>query len=858
MFTYTTLRDRVLDLWTLFVLKYPKKVLFFFLAMAFLSGVYTVSNLEVMTNQDELVSKNLDYYQHYERFLKDFGDREFIHVIVQVENKARAIAFLKTLAARLLAEKDIRQEIQKLIWKADITWDNALFFLKSADLEGFKESILRSQGLDLGQWLRFMHQSDAFKESLFFVLDRLKTALTVGQDGGAWVRTSKLAEVFEAQMDQQGYLFSDNGRLMYMLILPNKDYETLSVIQEPLNRIRRLVQEVQKEFPNVKVGLTGRPVLQADEMRVTQEDMFFSSIVAILGVSLVFVLFFGNSIRPLLAVFVLIISIVLTFGFTTLVVGSLNILSIVFTIILVGLGIDFGIHVLSRYQEELKKQATVKRAVHQSILICGKGNLTAGLTSGLAFYMAGFLDFKGLSELGLIAGTGILITLVAMMSLFPALLFLWDKRKKANFKIYSSVRMTSWYAFVLRHSRVLLGFWFVSAVVWLLFLFGAGRLSFNSNLLELHAPNLESVEYEHKMIQNNMTSWFLVSMVDWEELGSRIQAFRSLSQVRKVESILDYTGPKKQAILNQLAVLSNAPNGKPAHRTDVLQVIQQIEHQTPSLKSWTSPLKKALAKPQSQERMELFEAQLLQSLRGLFSKLVPAASVLSPQNLPEMIQDRFVGGKEGNRFALYLYPKESVWSQAEMAAFVEQVLPVDNKATGGLMMFYKTNLLIQEGLKTLSFLVFVMILILLRMDFKRWRYIGYALTPLVMGLIWLLGYMSLSVLVDGLSKLEFNLANFFAIPMLIGISVDYGAHLVHGQNKSLKEQVVSIQAVVLSGFTTILGLGSLIFAQHRGLSSLGSMMMIGSLVSVLAAVTLLPGLLHRLKRNPKARSQRSV
>ena len=215
-------------------------------------------------------------------------------------------------------------------------------------------------------------EQKALFQSEYQMLKNIIKAFILSFERGA-VPESLFAEIMTApelkqlikgvSKNQDGYLFTDNGKLLLMMILPNKNMNELNIIKEPLRKMREALAQTLKRFPGVKAGITGRVVLQADEMNTSNSDMAKASIISLFIVTILFMLFFKNLPRPLLTSLALIIAIGLTFGVATITVGHLTILSIVFTVILIGLGIDFGVHILSRYKAELQGSQDVKKAI---------------------------------------------------------------------------------------------------------------------------------------------------------------------------------------------------------------------------------------------------------------------------------------------------------------------------------------------------------------------------------------------------------------------------------------------------------------------------------------------------------------
>ena len=181
------------------------------------------------------------------------------------------------------------------------------------------------------------------------------------------------------------------------------------------------------QVPGAKVSLTGIPVLENDEMRRSSFDMTKASVISFFGVGILLFIGFRGFRHPALAMVMLAIGLAWAFGFTTFAVGHLNILSVSFAVILIGLGIDFGIHFLTRYLEERHQGKDLIPALEATAVGVGAGVITAAITTALAFFCATFTQFLGVAELGIIAGGGIILCAIAAFISLPALIALADE-----------------------------------------------------------------------------------------------------------------------------------------------------------------------------------------------------------------------------------------------------------------------------------------------------------------------------------------------------------------------------------------------------------------------------------------------
>src|SRR5205814_3934380 len=159
-----------------------------------------------------------------------------------------------------------------------------------------------------------------------------------------------------------------------------------------VERLRVLVNETRLEVPGLNVGLTGEPVLENDEMKQSQKDTTVASIASLLICALIFIYGYQETGRPVKATLCLLVGLAYTLAFATLAVGHLNILTITFVPILIGLAIDYGVHLISRYEEELRRGRTKEAALTRAMVYTGQGILTGAFTTAWAFLDLDFTD----------------------------------------------------------------------------------------------------------------------------------------------------------------------------------------------------------------------------------------------------------------------------------------------------------------------------------------------------------------------------------------------------------------------------------------------------------------------------------
>jgi len=216
--------------------------------------------------------------------------------------------------------------------------------------------------------------------------------------------------------------------------------------------------------------------------------------------------------------------------------------------------------------------------------------------------------------------------------------------------------------------------------------------------------------------------------------------------------------------------------------------------------------------------------------------------LVTPNTLPDVLRDRFVG--QNARQLIMISPAQDIWDPTAMEAFITELRTVDPTVTGPPVTSYEAARLMRRAFQQTALMSLVIVVGLVWLHFQRWRPVALAFVPLLVGLVWLLGGM-------GLFGVSFNLANFFAVPILIGTGIDGGIQMVQRMYEEPSRpmlQTSTATSVTLSSLTTLLAFGSLVLGRHQGLASLGMIMALGTVSILIATVLVLPALHERLIR----------
>ncbi len=852
------MRDRFLRACADLACSRPKAVLVASALLAVLSAAAAARWLEMDANTDHLIDPDRPYMRDYRAFLEDFGDLESLVVVLEDNGDPSTMGpAVDDLARRLRGIPDLLAVHHAILPHEQRRM--AIRGMTDEELEGFN---LMSDAFPA--WLVDDDGSAAMDAAIHWLdevdeplrsrneRERLGAAAFATLNLFAWPDEKSGIDALIAPLSPH-YLRSKSGRFWFIEIMPEKDYGSLAVIDAPLARIRRILDGFRDEYPSIAVGLTGKPVLQADEMRTTDDDMRRASIIAVILVGLLFMVMVRGWLRPALAMVALLVAIAWTFGWTTLVVGRLNLLSIVFTLILVGIGVDFGVHVLVRFQEERGRKG-LSDAMRSALLTSGRGNISGAVTSSVAFFMTFFTDFRGLQELGIVAGSGLILCLLSMLLVFPALLALVDGRFPVpppgpRTRLDDVLRKFDGF----NRGRPILVLGAVLALT-LAFLPRAAHLDFDGNVLELQATGLDSVRWEHRVLEDDASaSWFAAVIVDSErELARKVEAARKRPAIGQVTSLLDVVRPldsKRQSIyegLRDLPADGSHPGTPSRWNAGTLRKAVDLLKGLARKAAFISPgdaarlrdlgrrlLHRARVLEDDADHRQKVVARVARGRRAVGLMLEGLRAPLRDA-LPEALRRRLVS--PSGRLLLSLYPRENIWNEAPMERFVTAVRDVDPRATGVPITHYSSIQDMRRGFVTAALLAALGVLVIVFLDFRKLGPSLAAILPVSLAFLWLTSLM-------GWSGIDFNLANFFAVPILIGIGVDGGIHLVHRYREN-GDFGATRRAILLTNLTSLIGFGCLLLASHRGLRSLGLIMALGCAACLVATLAVLPPYLH--------------
>ena len=872
---------RRLLLTMLWVVDHPKKVLALSIVALIACIAYALVNLGLSTNQDELFSSNVKFFSDYINFTKDFPENQASYVMIEAVDPAHPpavsqwTAIADAITDRLKKDPDDVKAVDSHIPLEQLGNQGILFEdpqqLKQ-DFNDFQQLSIPFRPTNLLNrrygdvpLLRFFNavnshsfggrrmtaDTTAFVDLMARGMTDAITNPAVPVKLGQQVHDlSKLAITDPSKL---GYYYVEDqekpgNHLLLVRVYEQPKFSKQNGLADTLNNIRANVAAAAAPFKQFRVNLTGRPALEADEMTTTDHDARTSEIAALSAVFIGLVVVMRSLWIAIVAEIALLIGIGWTFGWATVSVHRLNLLSMVFLIALTGIGMDYLIQVLTRYRRESARRSSARGIWVGVFKYVAAPINTACLGAAGAFFVSVFTNFRGAAELGIVASGGLLLCLLTCYIILPPLLTLFpaksrqlDAERHRHHEDLAPIEPSK------GQSRWR-NLWLAPPVLWaVLLIIGipfARRAIFNPSLLKMQAQSLPSVQLIHKL--QTWSAAVLVPPSDINKLREVRDAVQKLSTVAGTDSILtayDNRDWLQQQQANEI-LRTNYEPVQPENLPSLIVAVSKLPV-TMALTDLSNAISKADPKVAA-DQLTAWQQVFIQQIKDLLAPFRPPPLDLAA--IPASLRSHLIG--VDGQFVLYINPKKDLWNQSNLADFVHEVettvakIPAAPAATGIAINVYHSTSSIEGSFYDATGYALAMIFLLVLIDLKNISQTLLAISVLAMGLPMLVALM-------GLFGIDWNFANFFGLPILIGAGHEYGVFMVHRYNEARVDPHrrwrtwdVSDKALLLCGYVTSVSFGFFwLLGHHEGLKSLGLVMALGTLCIYLATLCVLRPLL---------------
>lgn len=846
--------------------------------------------LDIRTSRSALYPKDVEVNQRWDAYLENFATTNSLIAVVQGTPDDLG-PFAEILAEELRKETAV---IQSVFFRADIEFfaDRAFLFLPVEQMRKLRDQVVghreevdlfsRIDGLvPLLEAFSKVDSSTAYEAKID--IDAATKILAAGRalfeeferwlDDPTRTEIGILDSVFVEELsgrdyDLSGYMRSHDREMLFVFIQPVSNSEEFDAVHALVEGARAAAARAGERWQGGNgeapaVGFTGLPKIADEETLAIRHDVVFTASVATVLILLIILLGFRSLRRGIQVLVPMLLAGVWNLGLTVFTVGHLTILTAGITAILFGLGVDYGIFLSGLIQENRRKGMELRAAIIEAVRFGGRTLITAGGTTTLAFFVIGTVPFTGFAEMGIVTGTGVVLVILAMLLLLPAMAVIFPSTLRESRVDIEAVaaRFRPPAAFTGLFTLVVIG-------VTVLSLVAAIPFEIDFDLMNILPKGSEAIALQKEMSARSDFSGDFVAAIadDEEEARIHAEALAGLSTVKRVESVtmlLPEDQEEKIALMREVGGIFD----KVKVSQDELGTFT-AEDLAEALDAFYDPLEEAQERafagnqreivkgldqiiermdaivekleknPDATVRVRAFEAALFEIIGKAVAQVERWREVgpLKAGDLPEDILNRFRG--DDGRFVTYVFPTGTIYDVEFLDEFLGQVYAIAPESTGFPTTHQVFSRMIFDGfLQALTYAVLVVILMLF-LDFRRPGYTLAALLPLGLGAAWMLGLMYLF-------KIRHNYANIIALPLIIGLAVDYGVFITHRLRAEQNQgPFVTIQragrAVILAALTTLAGIGAICMAEHQGAASLGIVLILGICSCLVAAIVVLP------------------
>jgi len=790
------------------------------------------------------------------------------------------IDFLRNHGLILIKEEDLKNTKDVFI---DPNFTGLLFNINNSmekEYVGQEESISTREKED---------QAVAFLDGIQNLVLKLQKA-TRGEE----LSDDEAQQAVDKLLFGEPYFLSYDKEALILNVIPDFSMMEADLLVTGADAAQAIVDDLLKNYPDVKAGLTGMIAIGRDEMVYSAQSLGYTTVIAMIAILLLLMISFRMWVAPIFAIANLLVGLVWAVGTAAIVVGQLNMMTQMMAVILIGLGIDFSIHIISGFTERRAAGDSIAEAMEKTFLKSGKGILTGALTTACAFLTLVISHSRGMKEMGLVTGTGLLAILLATMLFLPSLLVFRERRidKKHERKkgIRQIVQRDISFRFLGRTGEWLSKHYIftilASIVISSLLIWSASNISFDYNYMNIEPKGLTSITLQDTVLDKfDLSMDYALVLTDnvkqsrelsasYRELGpvaltedislylpSEEQQQKRIPLIAKIREKIQSTAIKQIMLQGDLTIL---------HREiDRLQMnIMEIQDMAflGGQDKVDSKCKKIVGDPENPnsrniiwEFRQLLEENIPAAAKGLskfqqnfapyFKESVikmSSAESIRQDELPVSILDRY-SNKKRDQFLVTVFPAGNLWQDSELLKrFADDLERVSDKATGMPVVFRALIEIIGRDGRNAVLLTLVIVFLLLWVDYRNPGHSLMAMIPMAFGVFWMVGFMHLT-------GMKLTIMNFMGLPMIIGIGIDYGVHILHRRRHEGRGKIRIVysstgKAILLTSLTTMLAFGSLVFSIWRGFGQLGGALFLGVGACFLTTVIVLPGIIGMLER----------
>ncbi len=805
-------------------------------------GVYYAQNLRIDQDIANLIPSHYESVKALERLKETVGGGETsVDMAIESPSFEANLAFAEALVPKALELQDarsgdayfIRAELRR---DTEFLQDNALYFATPEELDRL-ETFLQDK----------IEEAKLEANPFFFDLDDEEEEEEEADPA------EEMREAYDAIVGTE-YRVSPDSTTLVIRFFPAGSSTNISYIERLYGDFEGLIAGVGPAsfHPEMETTLAGRLWRQRIEVRRITDDVLGSFGIGILCVLLTVVSYFfykayraqagsrfdlrvfgkellRTPVKALLIGLPLLMSLAWTFGVAYLAFDALNLMTSTLGLVLFGLGIDYGIHFYARYTEERGAGQSVIDAAERTFTSTGQAITVGALTTAAALYILVVADFKGFSEFGFIAGTGVLFALVAMTVVMPALLAVLERTPLLNLESAAPVTASSKVMgkrFPAARGIVLGSLAAVIAGIVLM-----PRLAFEYRTGELE-PTYE----------------------EWIAVNSRVRkAFSDRSRRNPAYVVVD-DPVEVPAVVAAVRAVQETPNERVVDADTFYTTIRRVESLQERFPTTEAEQQQKLARigfiRDSLLADPFVEAEASEDL----DRLRRAAQTRAPiaiEDIPEFLKKQFTSKSGELGGFVTIFPDVGLSDGRMSIAFSEDIGVIETEdgtvyhAGSPSLVAADMLRLMQREAPWMVLATFVVVALLMWANFGKLRWALLALLPLFVGVLWMALFMEIFAM-------KLNFYNLVVLPAVLGIGNDAGAHMVHRYREEGPGSIRAVlrstgEHVTMGALTTMIGFAGLLLSFHPGLNTIGALAVVGIGTTLLAALLFLPALLQWLE-----------
>ena len=876
--------SRIYDIfagWSTISYRYGAWVLLAALLVCVACGIYVSRNLGMNTDTTDMLSEHLPFRVNMKHYNKTFPqDMDTLLIVLDAQTPEQAHLATERLATRLKKDTTNFHDVYPPNVD-DFFTRNGLLYESVPELQQIIDRVAAAQ--PLVAYIASDPTLPAFADVLKGAVEELHKGRSMELGpvlSGVSATLDARLEGAPRALSWQALFSGEPQKSKYqemIVVKPRLDYTQLFPAEQSIAALYAAAKDVGvTEDGPIKLRITGEVALADEELNSSLRGMEYAGIITFVMVAVVLYFAMRRAGLILNVLVCLTMGLILTAAFATAAVGHLNLISIAFAVLYIGLGADFAIHFLLRFREVLESGRSPAQALHVSGGDAGAALTACTITNAIGFYAFIPTDYSGVAELGIISGTGMIISLLVTLTIGPALLRYLPARQPAKSTAKGSVGVGRVLELSLRWHRVTYAVTLVATVGALAIL---PQVRFDYNLLNMQDQKGEAIQtFRELLAEADHSPWHAAALAkDRKEAERLAQQLTDLPEVDKVVTILDFVPTnqeEKLPLIEEMALTmgpilmqDRAGNGAtPVKQREALDALaaaldrfitERPDHPTLSavrtLRSSLTALFARLDAASAEERKSLLhsvEEDLLVTLPAALQNLHTSteAAQFGQQDLPASLENRW--HSRSGEYRLAIYPSEDLNDNEALRRFVRGVQQVAPDATGAPMVSLEAGEAVVQAFVHAFLLALVGIIAALLILLRSIKYAVLVLLPLLLSSLFTAAFTILL-------NVPFNFANIIALPLLLGLGIDSSLHMVH---RSLDKELVSeilihtstARAIFYSALTALVDFASLMFSSHRGTASMGIMLTVGLTFTLICTLVILPALLRAPDQRAKA------